>query len=128
MELVLKYAPNWKAVAKDLGFSDKRVERIESDYQQSERCLHVTIWKWLHNKKRKGNDEEPSIDNLKTVWFIPLEIATILKPCSMHKRNHTLLKRQHQKFFYGVNTNSHVSKINIPQIMQRQIKITAHRD
>ena len=67
MELVLKYAPNWKAVAKDLGFSDKRVECIESDYQQPERCLHVTIWKWLHNKKWKSKDEKPTIDNLKAV-------------------------------------------------------------
>ena len=69
MDLVLKHAPNWKAVAKDLGFSDKRVERIESDYLQPERCLHVTIWKWLHNYKWKSDDKipRPTFDNLKTV-------------------------------------------------------------
>ena len=69
MDLVLKHVPNWKAVAKDLGFSDKRVERIESDYLQPERCLHVIIWKWLHNKKWKSDDKipRPTVDNLKTV-------------------------------------------------------------
>ena len=32
IDLVLKHAPQWKAVARDLGFSDNRVERIKSDY------------------------------------------------------------------------------------------------
>ena len=45
MDLVLKHAPNWKAVAKDLGFSDKRVEHIESDYTYSQRdaCISPSI-------------------------------------------------------------------------------------
>ena len=69
LDLVLKHAPHWKAVARDLEFSDKRVERIESDYLEPERCLHVIIWKWLHNNKWKSNDKipRPSVDNLKTV-------------------------------------------------------------
>ena len=66
---MLKHAPQWQAVARDLGFSDKRVECIESDYLEQERCLHVTIWKWLHNNKWKSNDKipRPSVDILKTV-------------------------------------------------------------
>ena len=69
LDLVLKHAPHWKVVARDLGFSDKRVERVESDYLEPERCLHVIIWKWLHNSKWKSNDKipRPSVDNLKTV-------------------------------------------------------------
>ena len=47
IDLVLKHAPQW--VARKLGFSDKRVERIESDYLEPERWVHVIIWKWLHN-------------------------------------------------------------------------------
>ena len=69
IDLVLKHAPQWQAVARDLGFRDKRVECIESDYLERERCLHVTVWKWLHNNKWKSNDKipRPSVDNLKTV-------------------------------------------------------------
>ena len=69
INLVLKHAPQWKAVARDLGFSDKRVERIESDYLEPERYLRVIIWKWLHNNKGKSNDKIPrlSVNNLKTV-------------------------------------------------------------
>ena len=65
VDLVLKHAPQRKAVARDLGFSDKRVERIESDYLEPERCLHVIIWKWLHNNKGKSDDK--NVDSLKTV-------------------------------------------------------------
>ena len=70
LDLVLQYAPNWKVIAKDLGFSDKRVERIESDYPEPERCLYAIIWKWLHNNKWKKSEDKipkPNIDNLKTV-------------------------------------------------------------
>ena len=67
IDLVLKHAPHWKAVARDLGFSDKRVERIESDYLEPERCLYVIIWKWLHNSKDKSPEFKRSMDNLKTV-------------------------------------------------------------
>ena len=69
IDFMLKHAPQWKAVARDLGFCDKRVERIESDYLEPERCLYVIIWKWLHNNKWIPNDKipRPSMDNLKTV-------------------------------------------------------------
>ena len=69
IDLVLKHAPQWKAVARVLGFSDKRVECIESDYLEPERCLHVIIWKWLHNNKWKSasDDKIPIVDKLKTV-------------------------------------------------------------
>ena len=54
-------------MARDLGFSDKRVERIESDYPEPERCLHeiVVIWKWLH--KNKGKSDDKNVNNLKTM-------------------------------------------------------------
>ena len=72
IDLVLKHAPQWKAVARDLGFSAIRVEHIESDYLELEitrgRYLHVIIWKWLHSKW-KSDDEipSPSVDNPKTM-------------------------------------------------------------
>ena len=65
MSLVQKHIQNWKAIAKRLGFNEKKVKRIESNYVQPERCLHATIWKWWHNNKWKDDTNIPE-PNVKT--------------------------------------------------------------
>lgn len=72
MDLVLKYAPKWKTVATELGLRKERIECIESYHGLPERCLEVTIWKWVHSYKQKGERDKamtppPSFESLKSV-------------------------------------------------------------
>ena len=85
---MLKHAPQWQAVARDLGFSGNRVECVESDYIYLElkRCLHVIIWKWLHSKWKSNdgpgvNNPRTVIENVSHVNFFKLEGTKLKTLC-----------------------------------------------